>query len=191
MRLIDVVRKTHHLPAGTFANISDDLGAAIGPHLPPLVQMAYAYARRTVAAGLLYQGVFSLADYQYIYTIFQGFQLKTGHTVEFQEEAFDQAVELLQSYDPRLNKELCRLIVSGAQDLLNNRMPLPNAQFDYETIINFFLNNINSNTRNGMESSSTQTSTPKSGCCVFLTMPLIFTIITYFVLGSDHLIDLL
>lgn len=190
MRLIDVVSKTHHLPAGTFANISDDLGAAIGPHLPPLVQMAYAYARRTVAAGLLFQGVFSLADYQYIYTIFQGFQLKTGHTVEFQEAAAAQSIELLQSYDPRLTKELCGIMVFEAQEALNNRVPLPNAQVDYESVIQIF-SDIVISLKGNNTSTQAQAPTNQSGCCVFLTIPLIFTIITYFVLGSDHLIDLL
>jgi hypothetical protein len=67
--------------------------------------MAYAYARRTVAAGLFLQGVFSREHYAQASKMFKVYQMNTGHSVEFQEEASRQAEELLSSYDPRLDKQ--------------------------------------------------------------------------------------
>lgn len=76
--------------------------------------MAYAYARRTAAAGLYYQNIFTHDQFMYVHSIFQAYQFNTGHTVEFQEEANDQALEFLQSYDSRLTKQVTALLVAGA-----------------------------------------------------------------------------
>lgn len=112
LRLIDVIKKTNHFIEGIFANINSDLNEHISTDSPPIILMAYAYARRTVAAGLFLQGVFSREDYAQSSKKFKTFQMATGHSVEFQEEAAEQAYELLGSYDPRLNKEMIVLITS-------------------------------------------------------------------------------
>lgn len=113
-RLIDYVPKTHKNAFGFFAEASDDLGDLKIPEVPPMVQMAYAYARRTAAAGLYYQNIFTHDQFMYVHSIFQAYQFNTGHTVEFQEEANDQALEFLQSYDSRLTKQVTALLVAGA-----------------------------------------------------------------------------
>ncbi|MEE1285387.1 MAG: hypothetical protein UHD07_00740 [Ruminobacter sp.] len=148
-RLIHYVKKTHNLPCGTFGNISDDLGVSINHDgFSPMVKMAYAYARRAVTAGLVYQGVFPVNQFIYVNGIFKSFQITTGHSVDFQEEAYEQAVELTLSYDRRLDKNMLSLLVAGAMDLVEtNTEPqnFPGAPFSYEYVINFvrkFSNNL-------------------------------------------------
>ena len=140
-RLIHFVKKTHNLPCGIFGNISDDLGVSINNGCPPMIKMAYAYARRSVTAGLIFQGVFPLQQYEYVNGIFKAYQLNTGHSISFQEEAFEQAVELTLSYDRRLTKDIHKLLHAGVKDLIQtNTEPLhfPGAPFSYEHVISFF-----------------------------------------------------
>lgn len=110
LRLIDVIEKTNNLLEGVFANINNDLGEHFSTQnkvssSSPMILMAYAYARRTAAAGLFLQGVFDRETYAIASNTFKAMQLQTGHTVEFQEEAARQANELLSSYDSRLDKQ--------------------------------------------------------------------------------------
>ena len=110
-KLVNIVKKNHNLQCGIFGNISDDLGELQIPELSPMVQMAYAYARRFAAGGLYVQGVFSYDQYMYICTVFMSYQITTtkdanllpGEDVSFQEEALKQAAELLITYDHRFN----------------------------------------------------------------------------------------
>ncbi len=111
LRLIQVVRRTSNLDCGIFGNISDDLGKSVTNAHSPMVNMAYGYARRTAAAALYLQGVFTYEQYLYVCGIFLGLQHSTGHSVEFQEEAYSQAVELMQSYDARLTRDILQWIV--------------------------------------------------------------------------------
>lgn len=139
-RLIHYVKKTHNLPCGIFGNISDDLGVSINNDgFSPMVKMAYAYARRAVTCGLIYQGVFPLKQYQYVNLIFKSFQINTGHSVDFQEEACEQAIELTLSYDRRLDRKFFTLLHAGVKDLIQNNIePInyPGAPFSYEYVIN-------------------------------------------------------
>lgn len=183
-RLIHYVNKTHNLQCGIFGNISDDLGDTIKrDDLTPLVKIAYAYARRAVAAGLLYQGIFSLSEFKHVYDVFKAYQIDTGHTVEFQEAACDQAVELLMSYDKRLNKQFQTYIIVGALDLVKTNMDpktqLPGAPFSYEYVVNFVVNFVNSQANtSSTPSTSTKSNSCNSnnstGCCVFMVLPLLF-----------------
>lgn len=184
-RLIHYVNKTHNLQCGIFGNISDDLGDVIKRNdLSPMVRMAYAYARRAVAAGLLYQGVFSLNDFRHVNDVFKSFQITTGHTVEFQESAFDQAAELTSTYDKRLDRKLLSLLVIGALDLSENSMEpryLPGAPFSYDYVIDYFVKFSNSHSNNTSASSTPastenfhRNSSNSTGCCVFLLMPIFF-----------------
>ena len=113
-RLINYVSKTHNNAYGIFAEISDDLGDLKIPEVPPMIQMAYAYARRAAAAGLYYQNIFTNEQFMYVQSIFKAYQFSTGHTVEFQEAACAQSQEFLQSYDRRLTKQASGLLVAAA-----------------------------------------------------------------------------
>lgn len=113
MKLVDLVKKEYDQPEGIFANINNDLNESATNYLDkysPLALMAYAYARRTAAEGLLLQGVFTREDYNYVSKMFQKMQLQTGHTVEFQEEAAKQALEFLKSYDKRIDKKVMQCL---------------------------------------------------------------------------------
>lgn len=142
-KLIDVVRKTHNLQCGIFGNISDDLGELQIPELSPMVQMAYAYARRFVAGGLYVQGVFSYEQYMYICTVFMSYQITTtkdanllpGEDVSFQEEALRQAVELLITYDNRFNISFIKFFSTALSTQGKNFPVLPNGS-SYEAAMN-------------------------------------------------------
>ncbi len=111
VRLVDVVKKVHTQYQGVFANINNDLsGCTEGQSI--MIKMAYGYARRTAAAGLFLQGVFNRDNYEQASEMFKILQLQTGQSVEFQEEAAAQALELLQSYSLRLTKEIISKITS-------------------------------------------------------------------------------
>ncbi len=142
-KLVDVVRKTHNLQCGIFGNISDDLGDLPFSELSPMVRMAYAYARRFVAAGLYVQGVFSYDQYMYICTVFMSFQITTakdanllpGEDVSFQEEALRQAVELLITYDNRFNISFIKFFSTALSTQGKNFPVLPNGS-SYEAAMN-------------------------------------------------------
>ena len=118
MRLIDVVEKRENHQWGVFANIMNDLGEYSKEHGSYDQQnnilrfMAYAYARRTAAAGLFLQGYWSREYYDHASNFFKSAQLSTGQSVEFQENAAKQSMEFLLSYDQRLNKNLVGQITS-------------------------------------------------------------------------------
>lgn len=104
-RLIDIIKKNNNLSEGIFSNINNDLNDSITMDHDIMILMAYGYARRTVAAGLFLQGIFNRENYEQASNIFKSLQLKTGQSVEFQEEASIQASELLFSYDKRIDKD--------------------------------------------------------------------------------------
>jgi vacuolar-type H+-ATPase subunit F/Vma7 len=136
LRIIHVIKKTNHLPEGIFANINNDLNECIrDSYFPILIKMAYAYARRTAAAGLFLQGVFNRENYNQASAIFKGMQIQTEQTVEFQEDAAKQASELLESYDKRLNKQAIVAITSMVE---NNQTPEVYGKniIPYDVIIN-------------------------------------------------------
>lgn len=123
VRLVNLVQKEYNQPEGIFANINNDLNESITNYsekYSPLAMMAYAYARRTAAEGLLLQGIFTRSDYKYVSEMFKIMQLQTGHTVEFQEEACEHAIEFLQSYDKRLDKSAtqCLHAVACSKDTI-------------------------------------------------------------------------
>lgn len=122
-RLVYVVEKKYNQPEGILAEINNDLGAFITNNLinsvdyeDKLLVMAYGYARRLVAAGLFLQGVFNREGYNQAKKVFQSLQVKTGHTVKFQEDAFAQALEYIQSYDNRVTREFASLIIGIAEN---------------------------------------------------------------------------
>ncbi len=119
-RLEKYIEKKYNLVEGVLGNISNDLNDGMAElkislehasYEKKLIKMAYAYARRTAAAGLFLQGVFSRQDYQHAQKIFQSIQIQTIHTVDFQEDAADIAAKFLLSYDCRLTKELSSILI--------------------------------------------------------------------------------
>ena len=115
VRLITLVKKTDDSEHGVFVKIQNDIGAYIaeaGESENNLRKMAYAYARRASAAGLYLQGIWERKDYAYSFTMFKNFQQVTEQTTEFQNEAAQQAAELLKSYDSRLTLELISLMIT-------------------------------------------------------------------------------
>jgi hypothetical protein len=105
VRLINIVKKNNNLPEGIFSNINNDLNDSITMNHDIMILMAYGYARRTVAAVLYLQGIFNRENYTQASNIFKSLQLRTGQSVEFQEEASNQAFELLFSYNKRITKD--------------------------------------------------------------------------------------
>lgn len=143
--LLNTVVKTHNLKEGIFANINNDLNESISffQH-QPLILMAYAYARRTVAAGLFLQGVFNREHYSQASQVFRAIQLQTGHTVEFQEEAARQANELLSSYDLRIDKQIVSFITMLVELNQTSEQYTDGKHFiPYEVILENVLNAIN------------------------------------------------
>ena len=132
LKLIDVVKRTNDLDEGIFANINNDLNESITQNHDMMLLMAYGYARRTVAAGLYLQGVFNRENYEQASNIFKSLQIKTGQSVEFQEEAASQAIELIQSYDYRLDRKLILTITSVVA--LNQT---ENLYSSYEEVLSF------------------------------------------------------
>ena len=117
-RFVNLVKKKNNTRDGIFGNINNDLNdfsmtSEFENNM--LMKMAYAYARRSVAAGLFLQGVFSRQDYKQASTIFKILQRQTGQSVEFQKEASNQALELLFSYSLRLTNTMISKIVSAVE----------------------------------------------------------------------------
>ena len=115
IRLIDLVVKRYDLEEGVFANINNDLNDAISENTDILLKMAYGYARRVAAAGLYLQGIFNRDNYDHAVNIFKSLQLSTGQSREFQEKAYEQAIEFLQNYDNRFNKIFNSHIISSIE----------------------------------------------------------------------------
>lgn len=138
LKLIDVVKKINDLDEGVFANINNDLNESINENHDIMILMAYGYARRTVAAALYLQGIFSRENYLQASNIFKSLQIQTGQSVEFQENAATQAIELLQSYDFRINKNFISQItviveLNQVESAYDNNM-----YFTDDQIFNFF-----------------------------------------------------
>lgn len=134
-RLVDVVIKSNALNEGTFGNISNDLGDSVANLNTKLLKMAYAYARRSAAAGLFLQGVFDRNAFNYVQQIFESFQITTNHSRKFQEEAAAQALELMQSYDSRLTNEVVSFITTMAVNNLTPEQYNGKNYLTYETVL--------------------------------------------------------
>jgi len=122
-RLIDLVEKKHYRFESILAEINDDLNNFINEDLlqsqnydDKLILMAYGYARRFAAAGLFLQGIFTHDEYQHSKDIFYALQSKTGQTVKFQEDAFAQSLEYIQSYDKRISRDFTSKVVIQAEN---------------------------------------------------------------------------
>ena len=75
--LLSKVNKKENSIYGVFVNITNDLSDfsdEVGLNGDPLILMAYAYARRSAAAGMFLQGLISIDDYNYVCDLFVRFQ---------------------------------------------------------------------------------------------------------------------
>lgn len=102
-----------------FININNDLGEAVRDGVddwPPLMLMAYGYARRTAVAALYIQGLVEEDLYDHVKAFFKSIQIQTGHTVEFQEKAFTVAVDFMKGYSHLITKILVKKIVQVAEE---------------------------------------------------------------------------
>ena len=124
-RLVDVVEKIENSGYGAFCDINNDLGLFIGKNfegIDPMLHMSYAYARRAAAAGMVLQGIAKQIDYDYVYKIFLAVQYSADtsttreQTVEFQNKATEQSVELINSYTSLFDNEAITFIVGVVQN---------------------------------------------------------------------------
>lgn len=105
-KLIDVVKKDDESNLGVFARVYNDLGHYADnvdwDEENPKRKMAYAYARRIAAAGLVLQGIWTKKEYDYNKNMLLSYQHTTGQSKGFQDEAGEQARELMRSYDSKI-----------------------------------------------------------------------------------------
>ncbi len=132
LRLEDLVEKKYNTKEGVFVNIMNDLAkfSSSDNLTDKLVKMSYAYARRTSGAGLYLQGILTRDDFNYQQMMFQIFQQKTEHSVEFQEKAAEIANNFLLSYDARLTRNMISLItILALKDTFIHRKDIPEGAY--------------------------------------------------------------
>lgn len=75
------------------------------------VLMTYAYARREIAVYLYIQGWFGREDIKYQQQMFQGMQIRTNVSKQFQIDAANAALEFLKGYSDWFTIEKANFIV--------------------------------------------------------------------------------
>lgn len=113
-----------------FADIINDLGDSAETIMEhsKLVQMTYGYARRAAARALYIQGLIDKDAYDHNLAFFKSIQLITEHTVEFQEQAFSDAVDYMQTYSPVITRLLIKHMTPIAQSFTPPRETLSDAE---------------------------------------------------------------
>lgn len=93
-----------------FVDIMNDLGESAEDIMNDsnLIQMAYAYARRSAAIALYLQGLIDQDIFDHNLSFFKAVQAKTEHSVEFQEESFSESIEYMQTYSPIITRMLIK-----------------------------------------------------------------------------------
>lgn len=150
-----LVNKQNNLVQGIFANINNDLNEYFtedndlnsnSDYEHKLLHMSYAYARRTAAAGLVLQGVFSINDFNHAQKVFKITQQLTIHTKEFQDEAYSNAIDYIMSYDDKLNIEILTEILSTLMKNTNIKTAKELGEYyTYEEILNRYITNNKAN----------------------------------------------
>lgn len=133
--LSGIVKKTNDT-GYVFVDINNDLGEAAEEIMnsSPMIQMAYGYARRTAVAALYIQGLVNQDTYNHVISIFKSLQIKTGHTVEFQESAFAEAAEYMLAYHHLITTFMAKMIVSVAESYEIPPSQLDDAQLFKEVL---------------------------------------------------------
>lgn len=129
LTLIDLVKKTI-IPYSAVQNFGD----SITKKYPPIIKMSNSYVKMFVVGGLCLKSVFTYDQFLYVVQMFKMSQQITGHTVMFQEEACNQAVELLQSYDRRLDRLFANRLISLLYTQSEN-LVFPPFPVHYELVI--------------------------------------------------------
>lgn len=101
-----------------FWDINDDLGKAADKIIKSSaeIQMAYGYARRSAVAAMYLQGLAPRDVLDHVGAVFKALQAKTGHTIEFQKQAFNDSIEFMQSYNPLITSLLVKTLVPMARE---------------------------------------------------------------------------
>lgn len=113
----ELIEQLHQSQLGPFEDLNLDLGKFIEAHYEagaPVHKMAYAYARRTSAAGLYFQGITQKSAFTYVQDMFRSYQQVTGQTISFQREAGRQAHEAARLYVPRMTRPQERALLHYA-----------------------------------------------------------------------------
>ncbi|WP_163390192.1 hypothetical protein [Enterovibrio norvegicus] len=108
-KLADIVIKSNQT-GYIFIDIMNDLGGAAEEIMKAsnLIQMTYAYARRSAATALYLQGLVDRDVFDHNLSFFNAVQVKTEHSVEFQELSFSEAIEYMQTYNPIITRMLIK-----------------------------------------------------------------------------------
>ena len=64
---------------------------------------------------LIIQGVFNKDVYDQVKVVFQGFQIDTGQTVDFQEEAYTESLRFMAEYNPVITSIVSKKLVDIAE----------------------------------------------------------------------------
>lgn len=120
-KLLEVVAKKHST-GFIFIDITNDLGESAEAIMQSSKRtiMAYGYARRA-AAALYIQGIITQQEFDHVFSIFKSLQIQTGHTVEFQEQAAEDATIYMQTYNVTISKHIVSKIIDIA---MNYEIPL-------------------------------------------------------------------
>lgn len=121
LSLIDIVKEKDVSSYGGFVRLNNDLALFVDNYKKndPLIMMAYAYARRIAVAGMFFQGLVGKDLFDYVYDIFKKYQASTGVSVDFQEQAAAQSLELAQRYLPEMSSDHIRLMTAFAVEGYN------------------------------------------------------------------------
>lgn len=125
--------KTGHV----FVDILNDLGDSVesGVHnWPPLMLMAYAYARRAATSALYIQGIIGEDIFDHVKVIFKGIQIKTGVTPEFQEAAFSVAMEFMKKYNSGITNIFIKKLVKLSEDYEASKIKLSDREL-FESVL--------------------------------------------------------
>ena len=100
-----------------FVDIINGLGESVETIMEhsKLIQMTYGYARRAAATALYIQGIIDKDVFDHNLAFFKAIQVKTEHTVEFQEQAFSDAIDYMQTYNPIITRLLIKNMAPIAQ----------------------------------------------------------------------------
>lgn len=117
VNLSDVVKKEHNT-GHVFIDINNDLGESAEQIMrsSPIVQMAYGYARRCAAAAMHIQGLVDKETYDHVISIFKSLQVTTKQSDEFQEAAFEGAVNFMLEYSHLISGYMVKKIISVAEN---------------------------------------------------------------------------
>jgi len=134
--LSDFVKKIHETDY-TFLNINNDLGRAVesgAEQWPPLLFMAYGYARRAAISALYIQGLVDKDLFEHVKAMFIGFQQQTDPTYDFQEKAAEESIKFMSEYSPLINTFIVKKIVQIAEEYEIPSIVLSDAELFEHTI---------------------------------------------------------